>query len=523
MLGARAAVFAGSTAALGFALAQPASAEHGDGRYGPGEYAAEQRLPIMPRTPALTPAEVDRWCTLTAVPVHGRCEAVRPAQPDPAVQAPPAAKSEPTTPQPVVPEPPATQATVPDAEAKARPVAAERVATPSQSPPARTRTSAVTEADPQAQAAAKSEGRPATKETADRDRRPGGATRSTSVTTHSYTSGYSGRLEDSPEVGRRSHLEDRDNDGVPDASDNVQGKDSDADGVPDDRDQRPGPDDDVNRNGVADQWDKSMRPDTEVTADAELSGKVGPDGAEGEAKAYYRESVKGGRKGTVGPAKVSIEGSASVEGEIGAKGRVTPDRVEAEVGAFVGGKTSFSGRVEVYGVGITGWYGPQLGLGFDAKGHIGLRPDGTWAMGSSGGVALGLGQRYGFEVTVDRDGTKDTPDVTQDPMAGDGPEAELDAVDKDHDGIANHRDATPNQNDTDPTSTDRGDGPEAEVEAAERSRDSSTANRGPADNPSNGGDRGSSSYGANGSETDDSGRSGPAEGTSPSGGGHAVE
>lgn len=138
-----------------------------------------------------------------------------------------------------------------------------------------------------------------------------------------------------------------------------------------------------------------------VGANASGSASYSGEGvaADVNAAAGANASAQGGA--TLGPASTS----SSVEGFAGAKAgahaRAGKSGVEASANAFAGARGTATAGADVAGIGISesaeGW----AGAGAEAGATFGEEEDGKWKVAGNAGVALGLGGKYGFQVTVD--------------------------------------------------------------------------------------------------------------------------
>jgi hypothetical protein len=146
-----------------------------------------------------------------------------------------------------------------------------------------------------------------------------------------------------------------------------------------------------------------------VTVAASAEAYLAKGSAEGEVKLGDHAGVSGSAEGMIG-AKAEAQGTV---GWLGAQGSVD---------AFAGAKVSAEGSAEVAGIGA-GVHGEAwAGVGAHASGQFGMGDDGKFHVGASLGVAVGVGGKVGFDVSVDPGEVVDTvKDVADDvgEIAGD--------------------------------------------------------------------------------------------------------
>ncbi|WP_052372749.1 putative T7SS-secreted protein [Amycolatopsis taiwanensis] len=125
-----------------------------------------------------------------------------------------------------------------------------------------------------------------------------------------------------------------------------------------------------------------------VSGKAEAEAYLAKGSAEGELKF-------GDHAGVSGKGEAFVGAKAEAEGNIGWTG------AEGSASAFAGARAEGEASAEVAGVGagVTGeaW----AGAGAEASGQFGMGNDGKFHVGGSVGVALGVGGKVGFDVSVD--------------------------------------------------------------------------------------------------------------------------
>ncbi|MEW2502204.1 putative T7SS-secreted protein [Amycolatopsis sp. NPDC047767] len=153
-----------------------------------------------------------------------------------------------------------------------------------------------------------------------------------------------------------------------------------------------------------------------LTAGASAEAYLAKGSAEGEIHYGDHVAVKGDASAEVG-AKASAQGSLGWSG------------MQGSVEGFVGGRIEGNASAEVAGV-TAGAHGEAwAGIGAEASGQFGMGDDGKFHVGASVGVALGIGGKVGFDLSID---PGEVVDTVQD-VAGDVGEV---ASDVGH-GIAN--------------------------------------------------------------------------------------
>ncbi|WP_328453099.1 hypothetical protein [Amycolatopsis sp. NBC_00438] len=143
-----------------------------------------------------------------------------------------------------------------------------------------------------------------------------------------------------------------------------------------------------------------------------VNAKIGASGYLGEATAEG--------SATYGPAEVGVKGKANLGAEAGANAALGAEGVDVGAKGFVGAKAGVDGHADVAGlrVGATaeGWYG----LGAEGRARFGWGPDGSFTIGADAGVAVGVGGKVGFNLTVNPGKPqKAVPDNLDAPNPGD--------------------------------------------------------------------------------------------------------
>lgn len=132
-----------------------------------------------------------------------------------------------------------------------------------------------------------------------------------------------------------------------------------------------------------------------VSGNAEAEAYLAKGSAEGELKLGDHAGVSGKGEAMVG-AKASAEGSVGWTGAQGSAEAFAGARAEGEASAEVAGVGA--------GVHAEGW----AGAGAEASGQFGMGDDGKFHVGGSVGLALGVGGKVGFDVSVDPGEVVDT-------------------------------------------------------------------------------------------------------------------
>jgi hypothetical protein len=132
-----------------------------------------------------------------------------------------------------------------------------------------------------------------------------------------------------------------------------------------------------------------------VTVGAGAEAYLAKASAEGEVKLGQHVGVSGSGEVFVG-AEAKAEGTI---GWLGAKG-------DAE--AFAGARAKGEAGAEVAGIGAGVNGEAWAGIGAEASGQFGMGEDGKFHVGASAGLALGLGGKVGFDVSVDPGEVADT-------------------------------------------------------------------------------------------------------------------
>ncbi|MEV6901876.1 putative T7SS-secreted protein [Amycolatopsis sp. NPDC051372] len=145
-------------------------------------------------------------------------------------------------------------------------------------------------------------------------------------------------------------------------------------------------------------------------AGAEAHAGAGPLGltAGASAEAYL---AKGSAQGEVhygdhvavkGDASAEVGAKASAQGSLGWSG------MQGSVEGFAGGRIEGNASAEVAGV-TAGAHGEAwAGVGAEASGQFGMGDDGKFHVGASLGVALGIGGKVGFDLSIDPGEVVDT-------------------------------------------------------------------------------------------------------------------
>ncbi|GDY30632.1 hypothetical protein GTS_22650 [Gandjariella thermophila] len=145
-------------------------------------------------------------------------------------------------------------------------------------------------------------------------------------------------------------------------------------------------------------------------ADAKADAGVGPLGAHAaaSAEAYLArgsaegEVKLGGHAGVSGKAEGMVGAKAEAQGSAGWTG------AQGSAEAFAGARAEGEASAEVAGVGA-GVHGEAwAGAGAEASGQFGMGTDGKFHVGGSVGLALGVGGKVGFDMSVDPHEVVDT-------------------------------------------------------------------------------------------------------------------
>ncbi|MFI5588394.1 hypothetical protein ACIA5G_25300 [Amycolatopsis sp. NPDC051758] len=135
-----------------------------------------------------------------------------------------------------------------------------------------------------------------------------------------------------------------------------------------------------------------------------VNAKVGASGYLGEATAEGSASY--------GPAEVGVKGKANLGAEAGANATLGAEGVDVGAKGFVGAKAGVDGHADVAGLRVGGTAEGWYGLGAEGRARFGWGPDGSFTIGADAGVAVGVGGKVGFNVTV-------TPGKPQKAVPGD--------------------------------------------------------------------------------------------------------
>ncbi|WP_326569296.1 hypothetical protein VSH64_47470 [Amycolatopsis rhabdoformis] len=132
-----------------------------------------------------------------------------------------------------------------------------------------------------------------------------------------------------------------------------------------------------------------------LNAGASAEAYLAKGSAQGEIHYGDHMSIKGDASAEVG-AKASAQGSIGWSGMQGSLEGFAGARIEGNAGAEVGGVTA--------GVHGEAW----AGVGAEASGQFGMGDDGKFHVGASLGVALGIGGKVGFDISIDPGEVVDT-------------------------------------------------------------------------------------------------------------------
>jgi len=143
-----------------------------------------------------------------------------------------------------------------------------------------------------------------------------------------------------------------------------------------------------------------------------VNAKIGASGYLGEATAEGSASY--------GPAEVGVKGKANVGAEAGANAALGPEGVDVGAKGFVGATAGVDGHADVAGLRVGGTAEGWYGLGVEGRARFGWGPDGSFTIGADAGVAVGVGGKVGFNVTVNPGKVqKAVPDNMDAPNPGD--------------------------------------------------------------------------------------------------------
>lgn len=132
-----------------------------------------------------------------------------------------------------------------------------------------------------------------------------------------------------------------------------------------------------------------------LTAGASAEAYLAKGSAQGEIHYGDHVAVKGDASAEVG-AKASAQGSLGWSG------------MQGSVEGFAGGRVEGNVSAEVAGV-TAGAHGEAwAGVGAEASGQFGMGDDGKFHVGASVGVALGIGGKVGFDLSIDPGEVVDT-------------------------------------------------------------------------------------------------------------------
>ncbi|MFG1642756.1 hypothetical protein ACGFMK_20900 [Amycolatopsis sp. NPDC049252] len=142
-----------------------------------------------------------------------------------------------------------------------------------------------------------------------------------------------------------------------------------------------------------------------------VNAKIGASGYLGEATAEGSASY--------GPAEVGVKGKAGLGAEAGANATLGPEGVDVGAKGFAGAKAGVDGHADVAGLRVGGTAEGWYGLGAEGRARLGWGPDGSFTIGADAGVAVGIGGKVGFSLTVNPGKTqKAVPDTIDTPTPG---------------------------------------------------------------------------------------------------------
>ena len=142
----------------------------------------------------------------------------------------------------------------------------------------------------------------------------------------------------------------------------------------------------------------------EANASASLLGVS----AGASAEAYLAKGSAEGQLNLTDHANVHGSGEAMVGAKAEGEGSLGWTGAEGNAEAFAGAKASGEVGAEVAGVGAGATGEAWAGAGAEAGGQVGMGDDGKFHVGGSVGVALGVGGKVGFDVSVDPGEVVDT-------------------------------------------------------------------------------------------------------------------
>ncbi|MEU6646892.1 putative T7SS-secreted protein [Saccharomonospora sp. NPDC046836] len=145
-----------------------------------------------------------------------------------------------------------------------------------------------------------------------------------------------------------------------------------------------------------------------VGASAGAEGSVDAFGAQGSAEAFVGARAEAGGEMNFGDhGSVSASGEAMAGAEASGQASIGLTGVEAGGEAFAGARASGEVGAEVAGVGAGVNGEAWAGVGIQGSAQFGMGDDGKFHIGASGGAALGVGGKVGFDVTIDPGGVVD--------------------------------------------------------------------------------------------------------------------
>ncbi|MCX5529764.1 hypothetical protein OG785_04200 [Streptomyces sp. NBC_00006] len=162
-------------------------------------------------------------------------------------------------------------------------------------------------------------------------------------------------------------------------------------------------------------------------AKVSAGGGITHEGIKGEAGAFVGGEASANGRGDAGPVGVYGRAEAKAGAEAGASAGIGLDGVHAGGEAFAGAKAGVAGGADLGGIGAGATAEGWAGIGAEADATLGKGEDGKWHIGTTVGVAVGLGGEVGFEATIDPGKIVDTASDAAD-VVGDTAGAIGDAV-----------------------------------------------------------------------------------------------
>ncbi|MEA5360895.1 hypothetical protein VA596_15210 [Amycolatopsis sp., V23-08] len=135
--------------------------------------------------------------------------------------------------------------------------------------------------------------------------------------------------------------------------------------------------------------------------EANASAGTSKDGVNAKvgASGYLSEATAEG-SATYGPAEVGVKGEAEVSAEAGANVSLGFESVDVGAKGFAGAKVGVDGHADVAGLRVAGTAEGWSGLGAEGRARFGWGPDGSFTIGADAGVAVGIGGKLGFSITL---------------------------------------------------------------------------------------------------------------------------